>query len=259
MRPGVIVKVLILSFVVLSFISCSDSPFEPFEGILETDAEGNILGGDSGDWCYDTDQPIVNYYLSTDIAHFALPCTTFGDSAQFTIPLNSTYNRPVLVTVSSSDTSMDITPGSVEMAANSLQNFDACFHLTGDSVHTGIISFRSNTEDSLIQVGFEAGFVHFLIVNNPLTIVYPAEYSLYPAFPNPTSTVAYIGVGMPRSGRVTLKIYDSNEDLIRTLLDSNIEAGTHEVTWDVTDIAPGMYKAYMETADFTCQGDIEVR
>jgi hypothetical protein len=260
MRPGVIFLCLFSLFAALMAFSCNkDSIFAPFEGILETDEEANILGGDAGDWCYDTNQPIVNTSLHPDIGSFSLPCSTFGDSAQIEITMTSTYLRSIQVTASSSDTSLKIYPDSVELSANSQQIFTAWFYLTGDSVHSGNISFLSDTEDSLKRVGFQAGFVTYYTDIWDIPVVLPTEYSLYPAFPNPATDVTHIGIGMPRNGHVILKIYNSDEELSATLLDSQLMPGTYMVNWDVSDITPGIYKAYIEIGDFTCQGDIEVR
>jgi hypothetical protein len=261
MRPGVIFLCLFSLFAALMAFSCNkDSIFAPFEGILETDEEANILGGDAGDWCYDTGNRIYYPDFYSDIGSFSLPCSTFGDSAQMTVTIISTFVISIQITASSSDSSLIIAPDTADIPAGSRQEFTARFHMTGDSVHTGTISFRSDVNSSVIRIGFSAGFVSYDVQNSSIFVVVPGQYSLYPAFPNPTSDITHIGVGIPMgNGHAILKIFDSNEDLITTLLDSTLMYGIHEVYWDVSDVAPGIYKAYVEFDDYTCQGDIEVR
>jgi hypothetical protein len=55
--------------------------------------------------------------------------------------------------------------------------------------------------------------------------------------PNPFSARTRIGFQLPASGRAALKILAPDGRLIRTLLDQNQAAGTHEATWDGLDSA----------------------
>ena len=53
--------------------------------------------------------------------------------------------------------------------------------------------------------------------------------------PNPFTPVTRIGFELAQAGRVELGIYSVDGRLIRTLIEEEREAGSHEVTWDGRD------------------------
>lgn len=57
------------------------------------------------------------------------------------------------------------------------------------------------------------------------------------AHPNPFNPLTNIEYDLPRSGHLTLKIFDVQGKLIRTLVDERVAAGPGHVTWDGTDAA----------------------
>jgi len=61
------------------------------------------------------------------------------------------------------------------------------------------------------------------------------EFTLEQNYPNPFSTSTEIRFTIPEAENVTLKIYNSVGMLVKTLVDGNMSAGYHQVTWDVTD------------------------
>jgi flagellar hook assembly protein FlgD len=50
---------------------------------------------------------------------------------------------------------------------------------------------------------------------------------------------------------VTLKVYDTAGRLVTTLVDGWREAGTHEMTFDGSKLASGIYLAKMQAGEFT--------
>lgn len=50
--------------------------------------------------------------------------------------------------------------------------------------------------------------------------------------PNPFDTLTAITFAVPDVSSVTLKVYDMNGRVVRTLLDSIVSSGEHTVTWD---------------------------
>ncbi len=51
-------------------------------------------------------------------------------------------------------------------------------------------------------------------------------------FPNPFNPSTKIEFTLPRAGQVELKIYNVRGELVKTLLDQNMDAATHSVVWD---------------------------
>jgi hypothetical protein len=66
------------------------------------------------------------------------------------------------------------------------------------------------------------------------------------AYPNPFNPQTKIEYSMPIAGELSVKIYDVRGQLVRTLIDDTVEAGSSFVIWDGTDqnnstVASGVY------------------
>ena len=75
------------------------------------------------------------------------------------------------------------------------------------------------------------------------------------ASPNPTAGVTNISFGTAKAARVNISIYNVNGQLVETLVDGQMEAGIHTVTWDGTDVngsrvARGVYFCRMNAEGF---------
>ncbi len=76
------------------------------------------------------------------------------------------------------------------------------------------------------------------------------------ASPNPTAGTTNISFGAAKTSRVSISIYNVNGQLVQTLVDGQIEAGVHTVTWDGKDlngsrVARGVYFCHMNAEGFT--------
>ncbi|MFH1314679.1 MAG: FlgD immunoglobulin-like domain containing protein, partial [Candidatus Eisenbacteria bacterium] len=81
-------------------------------------------------------------------------------------------------------------------------------------------------------------------------------FGLGPIAPNPFVDGTSVKFSMARSAAVTLSIYNVNGQLVRTLVDGEMSAGEHQMTWDGSDMAGheaarGVYFCRMATEDFT--------
>ena len=70
--------------------------------------------------------------------------------------------------------------------------------------------------------------------------------SLRPASPNPFNPQTRVSFDLPRDGRATLRVYDVSGRLVRTLVDDDLSAGEHFMTWSGDDeagrgVATGTY------------------
>ena len=87
---------------------------------------------------------------------------------------------------------------------------------------------------------------------NPL----PNKFTLDQNFPNPFNPTTQIRFGIPEAGNVTLKIYNSVGQLVKTLIDGNMSEGFHQVTWDATNnngskLSSGVYFYRITAGTFT--------
>jgi hypothetical protein len=81
----------------------------------------------------------------------------------------------------------------------------------------------------------------------------PARLALLGGRPNPFIGATSIAFDLPRAGRTELLIYDVAGRRVKRLLDSELPAGRHAVTWDASDdggrrVPPGVYFSRLRSA-----------
>jgi len=78
----------------------------------------------------------------------------------------------------------------------------------------------------------------------------PAEYKLYQNYPNPFNPRTKINFDVPRSGSVSLKIYDALGKEVTSLVDKVEQAGSYEVIWDARGLPSGVYFIVLRAAQY---------
>jgi C1A family cysteine protease len=78
----------------------------------------------------------------------------------------------------------------------------------------------------------------------------PKTYALLPARPNPFNPVTVISFQLPHTSHLNLSVFDVSGRMVTTLLDGSITAGTHEVTFNGSDLASGLYFVRMKAEGY---------
>jgi predicted phosphodiesterase len=78
----------------------------------------------------------------------------------------------------------------------------------------------------------------------------PAEFILNQNFPNPFNPVTKISFGLPAPSLVILKIYDLSGREVVELVNKEYTAGYHEVEFDGSNFASGIYAYKLEAGSF---------
>ena len=84
----------------------------------------------------------------------------------------------------------------------------------------------------------------------------PTEFSLDQNYPNPFNPTTEIPLALPTAARVSLRVYNVLGQEVRTLVDGQMDAGFHTVTWDGRSssggsVSSGVYFYRVETEGFT--------
>ncbi|MBD3348380.1 MAG: M6 family metalloprotease domain-containing protein [Candidatus Eisenbacteria bacterium] len=88
----------------------------------------------------------------------------------------------------------------------------------------------------------------------------PAVAYAEPSYPNPLNPSTTIAFGMPSpGGRVSLRVYDVNGRLVRTIVDGFLPGGRHHARWDGKDergrnVASGVYFYSLEAPGLSKRG-----
>lgn len=89
-------------------------------------------------------------------------------------------------------------------------------------------------------ISFEGGDL-LIAVSVEETPGIPTEFALRQNYPNPFNPSTTISYALPQRSHVTLKVYDVLGREVATLIDDDYEAGAHEVVWDASGQASGVY------------------
>jgi hypothetical protein len=100
------------------------------------------------------------------------------------------------------------------------------------------------------QTGFYVVKIGTPIGIQPISEV-AETFSLRQNYPNPFNPITSIEFSIPKSTKVTLKIYDISGRLAETLIDGNIKAGSNRITYDASRLASGVYFYTLKTDKYT--------
>ena len=134
-----------------------------------------------------------------------------------------------------------------------LENLDL-FISTG-----GILTWKVDVTDGFNTVYSTDERVVFIIGKYAALAVdeaiIPDEYSLSQNYPNPFNPTTRIQYSLPKTGLVQINIYTLMGQKIATLVNRNMEAGRHNITWNGMDdlgnpAGAGLYLYQLQTKDF---------
>ncbi|NQU67978.1 MAG: T9SS type A sorting domain-containing protein [Candidatus Marinimicrobia bacterium] len=69
----------------------------------------------------------------------------------------------------------------------------------------------------------------------------PSEFALSAAYPNPFNPKTTMLLELPKDGFISVKVYNVVGQVVDVLVDGNMTAGYHSVTWTATNVPSGMY------------------
>lgn len=80
-------------------------------------------------------------------------------------------------------------------------------------------------------------------------IAIPTEFSAI-AYPNPTKDFTILKFEAPDKVKASIMLYDMNGTLVREIENRKFEAGTHNISIDLTENKPGTYLIYVVSKEF---------
>jgi hypothetical protein len=79
----------------------------------------------------------------------------------------------------------------------------------------------------------------------------PVSFSLDQNYPNPFNPATTINFAVPKASDVKLTVYNVLGQLVATLIDGQLTAGAHVVTFNGSDLASGVYFYRLESGSYT--------
>jgi hypothetical protein len=78
----------------------------------------------------------------------------------------------------------------------------------------------------------------------------PSQYTLYPNYPNPFNPSTQITYSIPKSGNVSLKVFNLLGQEVASLVNETQPAGTHVVSFDGSTLSSGIYFCQLRAGGF---------
>jgi len=69
----------------------------------------------------------------------------------------------------------------------------------------------------------------------------PVDFKLEQNYPNPFNPTTTIEFSIPKEGKYLLRVYNILGQVVKTLVDKNIEAGYHKLIFDAGELSSGVY------------------
>ncbi len=79
----------------------------------------------------------------------------------------------------------------------------------------------------------------------------PTQFALYQNYPNPFNPSTVVRYALPVAGIVTIDVFNALGEKVSTLLNSEKEAGYHEVSFDAATLPGGVYFYKIQAGEYT--------
>lgn len=146
-------------------------------------------------------------------------------------------------------------PGGFSLTDSGVNDRDELYVCANDLFNPGLHVFAAGADTHLagpLDCGLPPHDVTFDATSDEVLAVVPPARStsltLAAPMPNPSFATCRLAFATPRAGAVRLEVFDVLGRSVRVLADEAVEAGAHEVAWDLRDrtgarVAPGVYAA----------------
>ena len=105
---------------------------------------------------------------------------------------------------------------------------------TDKNLNSGIYTYR------LAQLDFN-GHTSYYKLQGEVNITTPSSFGLSQNYPNPFNPSTLIKYQLPENSDVNLKVYNSLGKEVAQLVNGNIAAGVHEVSFNASHLSSGVY------------------
>jgi len=78
----------------------------------------------------------------------------------------------------------------------------------------------------------------------------PESFTLYQNYPNPFNPATTIKFALPVDSKVKINVYNSVGQLVETLVDKEMESGYHEVNFNASRLASGVYLYQLQAGEY---------
>ena len=270
----IILLILVLSASTLHAQDFWEQTNGPFGGIvlsLAINSTGHIFAGagvgvflstDNGDTWTGINTGLPSY---TGVSSLAINSTghIFAGTFQGGV-FRSTDNGDTWTQINTGLTNLDVrslainSTGHIFAGTNggafrSTDNGDTWTQINTGLTNTGVSSLAINSTGHIFTGTFGSGVfrgVESTISVREITGQLPSSFSLGQNYPNPFNPLTIIEYSLPRSGDVSLIIYNLLGEEVARLVDGFQQAGEYNTNWNAANVASGVYFYRLQAGDF---------
>lgn len=122
-----------------------------------------------------------------------------------------------------------------------------------------IIDIKRNAESYLWHCflgSYDRGGTAYLETSNPGTTIPAIQTNLHANYPNPFNPTTTIRFSIKEAAPVQLNVYNLKGQLVKTLINQDLNSGTHSIVWNGTDdsgksVSSGVYYYRMKSGRFS--------
>ncbi|MCG8372415.1 MAG: T9SS type A sorting domain-containing protein, partial [Balneolales bacterium] len=121
----------------------------------------------------------------------------------------------------------------------------------GESISVGFIYAFGETDEKLIdQINAARTLNAFTVseLNSNINNSFPSETSLFQNYPNPFNPSTTFNFTLGETQNVELSIYNVLGQKVRTVINTELSAGIHNLSVSFNELAGGLYFAVLETS-----------
>jgi len=166
----------------------------------------------------------------------------YSDSLQSGPPTNSTDKLITMFSQYSSPLNFTVWPTPPPYISNHPPGWSAAGYVPQ------VVEIYSDSSYGFAWVGYDgpSNWRVYFDANNLVTSLSnngntPGTYELYQNYPNPFNPVTKINFDIPKSGFVTLKVYDMLGKEVQTLVSRDLTTGSYSVDFDASKLTSGAY------------------
>jgi hypothetical protein len=123
---------------------------------------------------------------------------------------------------------------------------------SGDSVYIGFREHVANnlSDGAIVNLDLVAGVGSIVLSAGNHYGLVPDQYGISQNYPNPFNPSTTIYYNLPKSGNVTIKVYDVLGNEVSTLVNEYKIAGTHRIVFNSGNLSSGVYFYQLTAGDF---------
>lgn len=120
-----------------------------------------------------------------------------------------------------------------------------------------IVEKGTNNKNAVTKVKSNVSYIknHYYSPNisiniKPVSSILPVKFALYQNYPNPFNPSTIIKFDIPKSGFVSLTMYDSRGKQVENFISESLSAGTYQYQYDASKIPSGIYFYQLKADNF---------